>query len=112
MKTEITAATATHANRKGYSDVEPYEITLLRTEKMLVIRLMDATLAEDWKPEIIPGGFAGHCVNQHTQRWDYKQNRSYPEFKIRLHKDGKWRDKHGNEYRLNDHPVKFHDYNF
>lgn len=45
-----------------------------KTAKTLTIRQDKATLAEDWKPEFIPGGFAAHCINQNEQRWTYEPN--------------------------------------
>ena len=34
----------------------------------------DTATLDDWKPEFIPGGFAGHCVNNAEQRYAYQPN--------------------------------------
>ena len=52
-----------------YTDVEAYTI-IARTPQTLTLQRAKAKLAADWKPEIIPGGFAGHCVNNNEQRWE------------------------------------------
>lgn len=103
-----------YANRHGYSDIEPFEIIKTTGKKITIyhIRQMKAELADGWKPEIIPGGFAGHCVNQHTQKYNYSQIKNMPLIKIRQHKNGKWYDKYKNHYVLSDRPIKFYDYNF
>lgn len=104
-------AATQYANRFGYSDVEPYEVVRAVSAITLEIRAMRAERAHDWKPEIIPGGFAGHCVNQHEQRWIISSDPSAPIVRIRLGKKG-WKDRHGNRYTLSDRPKKFYDYNF
>ena len=44
--------------------------TIVKVTKSFVCVQRDkAVLSGDWKPNIIPGGFAGHCVNQHEQQW-------------------------------------------
>jgi hypothetical protein len=100
-----------YANEVGYSDVEPHEVIREVSDKCLEIRAMDAKRDPTWKPEFIPGGFAGHCTNQSSQRWTYSSNEERPTFRIRLGKRG-WKDKHGNRYVLADKPRKFYDYNF
>jgi hypothetical protein len=117
MKTEITITNATHANFCGYSDVRPYEIIRVVSDKCIEIRAMNAERSADWKPEFIVGGFAGHCTNNSQQRWDYSSNPEREIIRIRLCKRGKcgatmWRDKYKCEYRLSDHPVNHYDYNF
>ena len=101
-----------YANLTMWSDVDPYEVIETRTPKKKIIRAMSAELDKDWKPEVIPGGFLGHCTNQHTQKWNITSCEESKQFPIRLHKDGWWRDKRGARYRLSDKPVKFYDYNF
>ena len=100
-----------YANKLGYSDVEPYEVIRAVSGITLEIRHMNSVRDPEWKPEIIPGGFAGHCVNQHEQRWIITSDPSARVIRIRLGKKG-WKDKHGNRYSVSDSPRKFHDYNF
>lgn len=99
------------ANRYGYSDVEPFEVIRVVSDKTLEVRLMTATLDPTWKPEMIPGGFAAHCVNQSEQRWIITPNESAPVIRIRKHKDGFFYN-HGSKFRLSDKPCRFYDYNF
>lgn len=44
------------------------------TPKTIQIRRDKATLDPNWKPEIIPGGFAGHCINQSEQTYMYEED--------------------------------------
>lgn len=45
-----------------------------RTPKTITIQRDKATLDPNFKPEWIPGGFAGHCVNQDEQRYSYERD--------------------------------------
>ncbi len=103
---------ATFANHIGHSDVNPYEVIRHVTDKTVEIRKMNAERA--FQPNIIPGGFAGHCTNntERDQQWNITSDESRPLIRIRLHKDGQWKDAHGNRYQLGDKPRKFYDYNF
>ena len=56
-----------------YSDSEAYTI-IKRTAKTLTLRRCKATLDPNFKPEWIPGGFAGHCTNQHEQTYTYEED--------------------------------------
>lgn len=103
-----------YANRIGFSDVEPFEVISHVSEKCYVIRSMQShrrNPEDDLGCQV--GGFAAHHSRQRDQKWFI-----YPSFiggyctKIRLHKDGVWRDKDGNAYRLGNQPVRFYDYNF
>lgn len=101
-----------YLNRHAYSDVYPYKVVKVVSEKTVEVQRMDATLAPDWKPEMVPGGFSAHCTNQATQKWDYREDPDAPTARVRKHKDGKWRDRSGHEYRPCEWPIRFHDYNF
>jgi hypothetical protein len=105
-------ATATFAARLGYSDVHPYEVIRHVTDKTIEIREMDAKI--DFQPTIVPGGFAGHCTNntEGEQKWIITSNENNRIIRIRLHKNGQWKDANGNRYQLGDKPRKFYDYNF
>jgi hypothetical protein len=107
----VEAIEYTHANHSGWSDVHPYEIVRVVSPKTIEIRVMDAELDENWKPEIIAGGFAGHCTNQGAQKWDYKSNPDYTVIRARLRKDGYFHSANG-RHVLSKTPYKFHDYNF
>ena len=51
-----------YANHIGYSDVNPYEVVKVISEKCLEVRAMDATRANpENKLGFVAGGFVGHC---------------------------------------------------
>ena len=100
-----------YANHIGYSDVNPYEVVRVVSDKTLEIRRMNAERDPSYKPEFIPGGFSGHCVNQLDQEWIISSDPTASVIRIRKGKNG-WKDAHGVKYQLTDKPVKFYDYNF
>ncbi len=100
-----------YANKYGYSDVDPFEVVRVVSDKCLEVREMDAELAPGERPQIIPGGFAGHCVNQRSLKYVISSNPANPVIRIRLGKKG-WKSVGGNRFYLSDKPVKFYDYNF
>ena len=101
-----------YANHIGWSDVNPYEVVRVVSDKTLEIREMNAERDESWKPEIIPGGFLVHCVNQNSQKWIITSDESREVVRIRLSAKKGWQDKYGRRFQLADKPVKFYDYNF
>jgi hypothetical protein len=107
---EVEPIHYSYCNMHGWSDVYPFEIIRVVSNKTIEVRAMIAELDEDFKPEIIPGGFSGHCVNQNKQTYKY---RSCPEgqvMKVRLGKKG-WKSAMG-KHVLSTQPRKFYDYNF
>ncbi len=56
-----------------YSDAHAGTV-IARTKNTLTIQRDKATLKDNWKPEIISGGFVGHCVNQDDQEYDYERD--------------------------------------
>lgn len=57
----------------GYTD--KYAGTIIRvTEKRMDVQRDKATRNPDWKPEVIPGGFVGHCTNQDGQNYTYERD--------------------------------------
>ena len=101
-----------YANQYGYSDVYPFEVVKVISDKTIEIREMDAERDESVKLEWVAGGFAGHCVNQRDQRWFITSNPEGRVIRLRLRKDGRWYDVHGNRYGLSAKPDRFYDYNF
>ena len=101
-----------YANHYGYSDVNPFEVVRVVSDKTIEVREMDAERDESVQLEWVPGGFAGHCVNQRDQKWDIKSNPANPVIRIRLSAKKGWQDKYGRRFGLSDKPVKFYDYNF
>jgi hypothetical protein len=100
------------ANQYGYSDVYPFEVVKVVSDKTVEVREMEAERDESVKLEWVVGGFAGHCTNQHDQKWHITSNDSNPVVRIRLSKSGVWKDKHGRKFGLSEQPVRFYDYNF
>jgi len=101
-----------YANYHGYSDIHPYEVVKKISDKTLEIRKMNAEQDPTWNPIWEVGGFAGHCANSAEQRWIITSDENLRTLRIRLHKDGVWRDRYGSKYRLSEKPRRFYDYNF
>ena len=103
-----------YANYAMYTDVQPYEIVRVVSDKCLEVRHMDAKqlhTPEDlgW----ISGGFAGHATkNREGQKWEITSNLNNRVFKIRRQKNGTWKKAGGGRFYLSTEPHKFHDYNF
>ena len=53
-----------------YSDTTPYKV-VARTAATLTLQEVLVERDPNWKPEIVAGGFAGHCTNQDEQTWVY-----------------------------------------
>ena len=56
-----------------YTDSNPYTV-IERKGKRIKLQRAKAKLDPTWKPEMIAGGFAGHCVNNREQRWIITEN--------------------------------------
>lgn len=100
-----------YANLHGYSDIYPYEVVRVISDKTIEIRAMNAHPDPNWKPNMIPGGFAAHCTNQRDQTWIIESNPSIETIRIRKRKDGKWHSAFG-KHVLSEEPKYFYDYNF
>ena len=100
-----------HANHMGWSDVTPYEVIRVVSEKTLEIRAMHYERDKSVKLDIQPGGFAWHCSNQEQQKWHITPDEKGTIRRIRLGKRG-WKDSHGGRYDLSESPSRFYDYNF
>lgn len=101
-----------YANRIGYSDVNPYEVVRVVSDKTIEIRAMSAERDESVELDFRVGGFSAHCANQSEQKWFIASDESAPVIRIRLSKNKGWRDAGGSRYVLADEPRKFYDYNF
>lgn len=100
------------ANHYGYSDVNPYEVVKVVSEKTMEVREMESERDESVELKFHVGGFSAHCSNQRDQKWFITSNEQNPVVRIRLNKNGIWKDKHGRKFYLSDKPVRFYDYNF
>lgn len=112
MTATTTATFPAYANHIGYSDVDPYEIVRVISDKCVEVREMNAERDHSVKLEWAMGGFAGVCVNQNAQKWVITSNPEAPVERIRLHKDGRWYGRGKRRFRLADAPRKFYDFNF
>ena len=111
MNNEILKPTTDRfANRCGYSDVYPYEIVRIVSDKTIEVRAMDVS-ENKTKMDFDIGGFSAHCSNQSEQSYDYSSNEEAHVFRIRLGKQG-WKCKNGNRFSIDAEPFKYHDYNF
>ena len=100
------------ANKIGYSDIEPFEVVRKVSDKCLEVREMDAERDPSWQMDFRPGGFFGVVVNQCDQKWFIKSCPTAPVIRIRMQKNGQWKNPAGGRFCLADKPVKFYDYNF
>jgi hypothetical protein len=100
-----------YANMLGYTDVEPFEVVKIISDKTIEIRAMDSE-ALPWKRDFHPGGFFGHTSNQSEQKWNITSNENNPVFRIRLSKNKGWKNAGGSRFQLADEPRKFYDFNF
>lgn len=101
-----------YANQIGWSDVEPFEVIRVVSDKTLEIRLMNAKRDTSVQLDFAPGGFTAHCSNQAEQKWILTSAPDGAVVRIRLSKNKGWRDAHGGRYVIADAPRKFYDYNF
>ena len=95
-----------------YSDVHPCTV-IKRTKKFVTVQMDNYKLNKDSKPEIIPGGFVGHCTNQNELKYDITRNENGGTMRFGLRKDGRWCRGHcSNPTALGKGWRAKHDYNF
>lgn len=100
------------ANHIGYTDVNPFEVIRVVSDKTIEVRAMKVDIDPAYKPEFIVGGFSAHCVNDHAQKWIITSDESAKVVRIRLSKNKGWQAADGRTFKLSDKPVKYYDYNF
>jgi hypothetical protein len=76
-----------YANHIGYSDVDPYEIVRIVSDKTIEIREMKTEPDTSVELKWVAGGFAGHCVNQNEQKWIISSDETAPVIRIRNRDD-------------------------
>jgi len=98
----------TYFTEHGYSQSYPWK-EISRTA--MTVKLARVRVARDpaWKPEMIPGGFAAHCTNQHDQTWLFEAVDMNHTTTIRMTKKG-WARK-GTKF-TEGRAIEFYDYNF
>lgn len=101
-----------YANHHSYSDITPYEVIKVVSEKTIKVRRMKYELLNGQDLKFHVGGFVANCSNQREQEYTYSSDESEDVISLRLHKDGLYYDKYGNRHRLSDKPIRFYDYNF
>ena len=95
-----------------YTDTNPYTV-IERKGKRIKLQRANAKLDPTWKPEIIPGGFAGHCTNNHDQKWIITANPNGAIIEGYLGNDNQWYEKGSNRRTIIGQGwVKFYDYNY
>jgi hypothetical protein len=101
-----------YANHFGYTDVNPFEVVRVISDKTIEVREMKAELDPSYKPEFIPGGFSVHCTNNGNQKWIITSDEAAPVIRLRLSKNHGWQAADGRKFGLSDTPTKHYDYNF
>lgn len=81
------------------------------TKSMVEVRRDTAILDPNFKPDIIPGGFVGHCINQDEQTYSYKPDPDGSIYKFRWSNKFQSYGQPGN-LRLIKGRHEFFDYNF
>lgn len=92
-----------YINRHYYSDIEPLgRIVGIKSKTILYVQPVVAG-ENKTKMEWVSGGFAGHCVNQSEQSYDFTDVGEVIE--IRMSAGDRC-------MRISDRPIKYYDYNF
>lgn len=96
-----------YINQCLWSDVNPVgRILAIKGKNTLVC--CRVTAGENLeKMQYVSGGFAGHCVNMHDQRYEYTEHVD-DIFEVR-YSNAMRKQKY---YHVMDYPCKFYDYNF
>lgn len=92
----------------GYSQQYPW-VVVKRTAKTVTLAKVCVKADPEWKPEIAPGGFCGHCTNQHDQTWLFDKVEATWKKTIRMTKRG-WMS--GATRFVEGRAKEFYDYNF
>jgi len=95
-----------YINQVLWSDVNPVgKIVGIKGKTKVLIQPVEAGPNKS-KMEWISGGFAGHCVNQYEQEYDFVEVGEVFEASI---SNSSLRSRY---WRIGDSPRKFYDYNF
>ena len=99
----------THSDRHAGTIIEA-------SEKKIVWQIDIATLDPSFKPNVVSGGFAGHCTNQDEQSYTYERNPEGYTMVFTLRKNGVWKLKGVGMNEpgcvLTEGRNQFHDYNY
>lgn len=111
------------------TDSEAYTvIAVSKSGKKITVQRDKATMAPEYKPEFVAGGFAGHCTNNSEQRYTYERDEDGIKYQLTLRTkklDPKYNEgrtkreywlpvgwKTGQHVGATPGRSKFHDYNF
>jgi hypothetical protein len=95
-----------YLNRCLWSDVDPIgKIIGIKGKSKVIVQPIVAG-KNKVKMEWVSGGFAGHCVNQGQQEYDFTESGDV--FEISL-SNASMKNKY---IRIHDRPIKYYDYNF
>ena len=92
----------------GYSQTYPWKATR-ETRTTITLQKVAVLPDPEWKPDFLPGGFAGHCTNQSEQTWLYG-GLTQEKVTIRKNKKGAW--VHKGVRFMEGVAREFYDYNF
>lgn len=93
----------------GYSQSYPW-VAIRQTRTTITLQKVMVGPDPEWKPNILPGGFAGHCTNQHEQTWMFAGVDRTRHITIRKNKRGHW--VHKGVIFAENVAREFYDYNF
>ncbi len=93
-----------YLNRYGYTDINPIgKIVDIKSKTIVIVQRVEAG-ENKVKMEFAPGGFSAVCLNQNKQRYDFTEIDERFKFKIS--------NRSLKNVRIQEHPVKYYDYNF
>lgn len=112
---EIMMQDKKYATKWLWSDAIAYEVIEEKTDKMIIVRKLEATIKPEAQKALnesfVAGGFFGHFDNG-EQEWTFKSNEENPLVTIRKHKDGRWYDSGKMRFTIESKPRHFYDFNF
>jgi len=96
-----------------YSDAHSYTITRVMPSHVMAVRNKEQIDLDNWKPDISPGGFAGHCNNQCSQKWiiEGPHEGAEPE-RFTVDRKSGFLKKHSKYPNVSEGAHPFYDYNF
>jgi hypothetical protein len=94
-------------NYHGYSDVYPYEVVRVVSDKCVEVREMQTNQIV-FPKQFIVGGFSAHCADNWNQEYEYISNPNNPIKRLKKTKNGWGKGR----FLMSEAPFKHYDYNF
>lgn len=101
-----------------WTDSHAWEVVGHKGSNTILIRKLRPERDQSFKPDWVPGGFAGHCTNAGQQRWILHSDPSQPVLRHTLGKRARESlarsggfTKHGVRWLIGQ-ATYYHDYNF